>query len=208
MKLKEIVYNLWRNLEGGYIPDDTRYTYGNIRVAVVSVIGDAATSLAMRLRNAIPDDPYPTYVSEETVEVKYDSVSGVNFVELKSKPLSFNGKRTYDVNPSENSFNMHALDFVPILPQEWFALKKLPRVPKIVYYIVMPGRLNFLEGVNAGDKVSVSQSFSIPTAGDELTDDSAEVPDEIAHEVSIKALTVLREQLKQSDRANDGVPVN
>lgn len=207
MNLKDIIYTLWRELEGGFIPDDTRYTYKNIRVVVLASIGEAALELAMRLRNADPDDPYPTYYSEYEADIKFDSKGNNYYAELQGKPISFNGIRNYDVTPSENSFHLHAIDFLPTTHKEWFALKKLPRIPKVVHYIVGTTRMYFMENLEEGDLITVSQGFSVPTIGGEDEDVTTNIPDEIARKVLADSLIILNQEVRQSDRANDGVPI-
>lgn len=208
MILKDIVYTIWRELEGGYIPDDTRFTYKNIRTVVVGAIGEAALELSMRLRNADPDDPYPTYYNEYQSEVKYDAKTNNYYAELKGKPITFNGTRSYDVVPAEDSFHLHAIDFLPTTPKEWFSIKKLPRIPSVIHYLIGTKRINFMSTVDEGSFVTISQGFSVPTAGGEEEDLATNIPDELGRTIITNSLVILRDQLRPSDRANDGVPIN
>lgn len=208
MILKDIVYTVWRELEGGYIPDDTRFNYKNIRTVVLGCIGESALDLAMKTRNLNPDDPYPAYYNEYESEVKFDDRSNNHYAEIKGRPFTFNGVRSYDVSFSENSYNAMAVDFVPTSHSEWFNLKRLPRVPNVIHYLSGVNRLNFLADMKEGDSVMISQSFSVPLVGDENEDNKTNIPDEIGRSVITNTLIILRDELRPSDRANDGVPTN
>lgn len=208
MILKDIIYTLWRELEGAYIPDDTRFNYNSIRTVVVACIGESALDLAFKLRNADPDDPYPMYYNQYTSEVKYDSTSKSYYADIKGKSLTFDGNRSFDVVASENSFHKHAIDFLPTNSREWFSLKKLPKVPNVVYYLIGTNRLTFMSDVVQVESVDISQGFSVPTSGNEDEDAGINIPDEIGRSVLINALNILNGGVRQSDRANDGVPLN
>ena len=208
MNLKNIVYTVWRNLEGGDIPDDTRFNYGSIRTTIVGCVGDASLSLAFRLRNADADSPYPTYINDYESEVKFDPKGNLHYSEIQGRLLSFNGNRSIDLAPSENYLHRLSVDFVPTNSREWFLLKKLPKVPGVVYYMIESKRVAFLGDVAGMDSVRISQSFTIPTIGDESDDENTEIPDEIGRVVMGQALDILNGNLRSSDRANDGVPAN
>lgn len=208
MVLKDIIYTLWRNLEGGFIPDDTRFTYKSIRTVVLGCIGDAALDLAFKLRNADPDDPYPRYYNEYESEVKFDPQGNCFYSEIKGKSLTFDGNRSFDITLAEDYMHRFAVDLVPTNSREWFLLKKLPPVPKVVYYLIGTNRVIFTADMSEIGSVKISQGFSVPTEGNEDEDVSVIVPDEIGRAVLINALNILNANVRQSDRANDGVPLN
>lgn len=208
MNLKDLIYTLWRNLEGGYIPDDTRFNYKSIRTVVISAIGEAALDLAFKLRRTDPDDPYPQFYNEYESAVEYDKKGGNFYARIQGKSISLDGVRSFDVRLSEDYMHRLSTEFLPTNSREWFMLKKLPPVPKVIYFLVGTERIVFTADMSDVNSVLISQGFSVPLEGDEDTDVFVQVPEEIGRVVQVNALNILNGNLRQSDRANDGVPIS
>ena len=208
MNLKDLIYTLWRNLEGGYIPDDTRFNYKSIRTVVISAIGEAALDLAFKLRKADPDDPYPQFYNEYESAVEYDKKGGNFYARIQGRSISLDGVRSFDVRLSEDYMHRLSTEFLPTNSREWFMLKKLPPVPKVIYFLVGTERILFTADMSDVSSVLISQGFSVPLEGDEDTDVFVQVPEEIGRVVQVNALNILNGNLRQSDRANDGVPIS
>lgn len=208
MNLKDLIYTLWRNLEGGYISDDTRLNYKSIRTVVISAIGEAALDLAFKLRRADPDDPYPQFYNEYESAVEYDKKGGNFYARIQGRPISLDGVRSFDVRLSEDYMHRLSTEFLPTNSREWFMLKKLPPVPKVIYFLIGTERIVFTADMSDVNSVLISQGFSVPLEGDEDTDVFVQVPEEIGRVVQVNALNILNGNLRQSDRANDGVPIS
>lgn len=204
--IKDVVFAVWRELEGGFIPDDTRFTYKHIRTIIVSCVGELALDLSMKLRNANPDNPYPEYYNQYDSKIEFDAKTGVNYANIQGKPISFNGVRSFDITDSVDSFHAKSVDYLPTTPQEWFNLKRLPRVPNVIHYMVGTNRVVFMTALVDPGSVTIQQGFSVPTAGDENSDIGVNIPDEMGASVISRSLMLLREELRPTDRANDGVP--
>lgn len=201
--IKDNVYRLWRRISGGNIPDDTPYTYRELRGYVVSEIKDALRTNYLEQRN-VEDFKY----GDDSISYSYianvltDNTTGLKYVELKGSPISIAGNRFIDIN-SINPVAIPAINYIPVRKEEMFLLKLQNDIPCMTYFYKDNGNAYFFGSKVNESSVLVSERYSI---GDDDEID-LNIPEEIENKAFERAYRLLV-PLAPADRINDGVNNN
>lgn len=200
---KEMVYRLWRRLEGGQIPDDTKYTYRELRGYIRSGIAKGLQDSYFQQRN-LEDFKY----GDDSISASYvanvltDATKGLQYVELTSKTISIAGNRFTDIN-SVNPISAYAVQYIPIRLEERFIAGLQTEIPCMHYFYKENGRAYFYGKKVTEPSVLVTDRYAIPTVDDaELS-----LPEEFENQVLEGAFRLLMPPLP-ADRAIDGVSNN
>lgn len=203
MNIKTLTYLLWHRLEGSRIPDDSKYTYRELKSYIVSGIAKALRDSYFEQRN-LEDYKYgdDSITTTYKTAVQTDSETGLKYVPLTNKTISMAGGRFTMIN-STNPVGKLAKTYVPIRLEERIVVSKQPCVPNVVYFYKEEGKAYFYGEQVTESSVYVSDRYAIPT------DDDAELtlPAEFENNVLQQALQLLLPNQLPSDRQNNGVPI-
>lgn len=202
--IKELSYRIWRRLENGSIPDDSRWTYRELKGYVISGIAKGLKDSYYEQRN-IEDFKYGDdgITTSYKTTVNTDSETGLKYATLNNTTISIAGNRFTSIN-SINPIGKFAKTYVPIRLEERLIVSKTECVPDVVYFYKDGGKAMFFGDVEPDSQVYVSSRYAIPT------DDDAELqmPEEFENAVIQSALALLMPSLNvPSDRENNGVPI-
>lgn len=200
--IKTITYLLWRRIEGGDIPQTSRYTYKELREYAVSGLLE---SLKANYYEQLNSNEY-RYGSDDittttTQQVKVDEVTGLQYVDVPLQTIKVAGNRMLSIT-SNNPVAVTAVRYVPVRREEVFVINLQPPVPCVVPYYREDNKAFFF-GAKVDEKsLKVNQKYTVPT------DDDAELTlPESEGAIIERALRLLGQQFA-SDRSNDGVPPN
>lgn len=202
--VKEMVYRVWRRLEGSNIPDDSRYTYRELRGYIISGVAKSLRDSYYEQRN-IEDFKYGDdgITTSYKTTVNTDSETGLKYATLDNTTISIAGNRFTSIN-SINPIGKFAKTYVPIRLEERLIVSKTECVPDVVYFYKDGGKAMFFGDVEPDSQVYVSSRYAIPT-NDEAELDMSE---EFESAVIQNALAILMPSLNVvSDRENNGVPI-
>lgn len=202
MTIRKLVFALWRKLENGNIPDDSRYSYRELKVYIVSGIANALKTSYFEQRN-LEDYKYgdDSITTTYKTTIQTDSETGLKYVPLTNKTISVAGGRFTSIN-SINPIGKFAKNYVPIRFEEIIIVSNQPCVPNVVYFYKQDSKAFFF-GTNPTEAtVYVSDRYAIPN------DDDAELtlPAEFENTVLQQALQIIVPAQFPSDRQNNGVP--
>jgi len=201
--IRTLVFQLWRKLENGNIPDDTRFTFRELKGYVVSGIAKALRDSYFEQRN-LEDYKYgdDSITTTYKTAIQTDSETGLKYVPLTNKTISMAGGRFTMIN-SINPVGKLAKTYVPIRLEERIVVSKQPCVPNVVYFYKENGKAYFYGEQVTESSVYVSDRYAIPN------DDDAELtlPAEFENNVLQQALQLLIPAQFPSDRQNNGVPI-
>jgi len=201
-KIAELRDLVWRNLEGGFIPDDTRFTKREITLYVRAGISQALKENMFELLNNSEFKYFSGYGKTTEKEVKVDPHTDLQYIDAPDKSLAIGGIRNYDLS-SPNPFSRWATTYVFIRPEELLISKTQPNIPNVIQCLVKDGKIFFTNGETYDKKVTLTQKLVIPDSDD----DEFDIPEEVvARAVSIAIMTAERE-LKPTDRTIDGTPL-
>ena len=203
--VREIVYRVWRILEGGNISDDSKRTYRELKGYVISGIADSLKKSYYEQRN-IEDFKYgdDAITTSYKTTVATDTDTGLKYAALNNTTISIAGNRFTAIN-SVNPVNKFAKVYVPIRLEERLIVSKQECVPNVVYFYKDGAKAMFFGDVEPDLQVYVSSRYALPT------DDDAELqlPEEFESMIIQNALALLMPSLGvKSDRENNGVPIN
>src|SRR5690625_4208704 len=160
--IENLTYRVWRILEGGDIPDDSRFRYGEIRDHVRSAV---AYFMKASLFETLQADEYRygdssvTFVEEQTVGKDatgaYITLTGQQI----SSPVTSRLLHITDVNP----FDRNSVRYVPVRPEERFLSQFQEPVPGVVLFERNGNEVRFFNRpVSCGTKVKVYRTYAIP----------------------------------------------
>lgn len=201
-KIAELRDLVWRNLEGGFIPDDTRFTKREITLYVRGGISQALKEYNFELLNNSEFKYFSGYAKTTKKEVKTDPDTDLQYIDSPDKSLAIGGVRNYNIS-SANPFSRWAVNYVFIRQEEVLVGKLQPNVPNVIQCVIHDNKILFTNGTTTDKQVTLSQKLVIPDSDD----DEFDIPEEIvSRAVSIAIMTAERE-LKPTDRAIDGTPL-
>lgn len=204
--IKSLTYRVWRILEGGDIPDDSRFRYKEVRDHVRSGIKLALKENYFEHLNAgesrYGDDAMSTI---HDAEISTDPNTGIKYVLDPSDSISVPAStRTTDII-DENPFSLYATTFIPVRMEEAFVASLQPNIPCSVMYARMGDRFEFFnDEVEDGKKIKIVKKYSV------TKDDEAELnlPEEYELQIVSQVVQILNPEIRPSDRENNGVPLN
>lgn len=200
MTQKELVYTIWRKLEGSNIPDDTRWTYRELLGYVKSGLAFTLKQNYWENRN-FEDFKY----GDDSIAVSYkatleaDPDKGLPYVEITGSTIGVAGNRMLEIN-SVNPISAYAVDYIPVRYEELFVIKKQPRTPCMTYFYKENGRAYFYGKGSYDTEVMVTEKYSVPS------DDEAELnmPLDFQNQVVEQAYRLIMNAQAPMDRMNDG----
>lgn len=201
--LREITYRLWRRLEGANIPDDTKYTYRELKGYVTSGYKQALKNSYLEQRN-VEDFKY----GDDSISFSYtapllnDEAKELSYIELRGKPISFAGNRFVDIN-SANPASIFAQDYFPVRKEEVFLIRKQNDIPCMTYFYKEDKKAYFFGKEVKEQEVHVTERYSLSDDDDSDTG----LPEEIENQAFELAYRLLV-PVAPADRANDGVSNN
>ena len=201
--IKELSYLLIELVNGGIPTDDSKINYKIARAHIRNAVGFYLRARFWEeKRNS--DENYSSNISTKQVEVKYDEDSELYYVDTLGESIDGGGMSSFNISPL-NPNSRWAIKYVPVTPQELFNQSLLKaRIPNTVQYYKLGDKLFFTNADAGGTKnVILSQANVIPT-----DDNDSAIPEDIKTPVLERAYRVVMNLPNtQSDRDNDGVPV-
>jgi len=205
MTTEEIIYALWRKLEGGFIPDDSKYTYRELRLYARGAI---AETLRQDYFNQLNADEYR--YAGDSIAVKYkltvstDVDSGLKMITLPQTQVNVPaGLRNVNIT-SLNPVSLLSTTFIPVRVEEVFVGELQDPIPCVVLYYQEGDQITFYNGDFDDAQVRVSQKYSLPSS------DTADigVSEETLPSILTIAQRLLQTGMLPSDKVNDGAPTN
>jgi hypothetical protein len=204
--IKTLTYRVWRILEGGDIPDDSRFRYAEIRDHVRSAIAFALKQNYFESRN--DEDGYKygdDSITQTTgVETLLDDVSGLTYLELSEVSVSIPASNRLLSISEINPYSKTARRFIPVRSEERFLGQLQPDIPCVVLYERNGAKVTFYNDlVEPGEKLRVAQKYTVSQ------DDDTELglPQEYELQVVDSVSRILDREIRMADRANDGTPL-
>jgi hypothetical protein len=198
--IKEIVYRVWRKVDGGNLGDDSRFTYRELKGYVVAGIAQAMRDSYFAQRN-LEDFKYgdDSIAYSYLATVSTDATKGLQYVTVTGKSISIAGNRFLDIN-SVNPASGVATMYIPLRTEEVFINKLQTSLPCINYFYKENNKAYFIGKKVTEAQVLVTEKYSIPA------DDDADLtlPSEVEN-MAFEAAYRLLVPLLPADRANDGV---
>lgn len=203
--IKSLTYRLWRHLEGGNIPDDSRFTY---RELTGYTRGGIASALKANYFEHLNLDDYrygddgisATY----SVSVIHDDSKhgGLPYLTLPAKPISLPGNRGVSIT-EKNRVSTWATMYVPVRQEEVFVGRLQPTIPCVIQYYRTGSDIVFFNGEAAVGDLSVNIKYGLPA------DDEAELnmPEEFHNDVIAAAVRLCNGEIRPVDDVNDGAPL-
>lgn len=200
--IKEMTYRLWRRLEGSNIPDDSKWTYAELKGYIVSGITEGLKRSYYEQRN-LEDFRYGdgniAISTKQTVLT--DTDSGLPYINITNKSISVAGNRFTSIS-SLNPISAFSKIYAPIRREEVLLVKLQPCVPNTVYFYIDSNKAFFFGDEEPESEVRLTSKYAIPT------DDTVEMsfPTEFENNVLEIAFRLLLAPQVLSDRENNGVP--
>lgn len=204
MTTEEIVYAIWRKLEGGFIPDDTRYTYRELRLHVRGALAEALKQDYFAQLNA---DEF-RYVGD-SISVRYKAAVSVNpdtglkTITIPATQINVPSSLRNLSITSLNPVSLFATKFIPVRAEEVFVGQLQPPIPCAVLYYQTGKNIEFYNAEFDDESVMVTQKYALPK------DDKVDLG--IPEEALPNIIKLVEQQLnpqRASDRDNNGVPIN
>lgn len=200
--IKTLTFLLWRRLEGGDIPDSSKFTYKEIREYIVAGVLEG---LKANYYEQLNSNEYrygaDDITTTTTQQVKVDDVTGLQYVDVPLQSIKVAGNRMLSIT-SSNPVAVTAVRYVPVRREEVFVANLQPPIPCVVQYYREDGKAFFFGSKVDEKSLKVNQKYTLPT------DDDAELTlPESEGAIIERALRLLGQQFP-SDRNIDGVPNN
>jgi hypothetical protein len=200
MTVKEIIFALWRKLSNGDIPDDSPYTYNELRIYVRS-----------GLRTLMEDSYYKDINNDDTRygadnisvtttnTINTDDTTGLKYITTTNSTVSVGGNRQVSIT-SANPVARFSTQYIPIRQEEVLVNRLQDQIPCVVLYYREGDRFYFFNGETKDKTVKLTERYAIPS------DDEAEIEGGtgIASRVIAAALQILMSVQVPSDKNNDG----
>jgi hypothetical protein len=200
MTVKEIIFALWRKLSNGDIPDDSPYTYNELRIYVRS-----------GLRTLMEDSYYKDINNDDTRygadnisvtttnTINTDATTGLKYITTTNSTVSVGGNRQVSIT-SANPVSRYAVNYIPIRQEEVLVNRLQDQIPCVVLYYREGDRFYFFNGETKDKTVKLTERYAIPS------DDEAEIEGGtgIASRVIAAALQILMSVQVPADKNNDG----
>lgn len=199
MTIKNLIYKLWRRLSGGNIPDDSPYTYKELRGYIV---GGVLETLKANYYEQLNSNEY-RYGSDDitttsTEEVKTDEATGLKYVDIPFQTIKVAGNRMLSIT-SPNPISTSAIRYVPVREEEVFVTNLQPPIPCVVLYYRSDNKAYFFNQKNLDKEVKINQKYALPT------DDEADlILPESENIIIERALRLFGMLQIPSDGNNDG----
>lgn len=199
--LKELVYRLWRRLDGGQENDDSKFTYRELKGYVKSAIAQSLKANYYETLNTGDEFRYGSdNISVTTTQtVKFDEETGLKYIDVPTETIAVAGNRQTSIT-SANPVSRYATQYIPVRNEEKFVARFQPTIPCVVLYY-REGKKLFFYNNEVNDKtVKLNQKYAIPD------DDNAEItmPTDAENGVIVTAMQIMGVVIP-SDRSNDGV---
>jgi len=202
MNIRTTTFALWRHLEGGDIPESSKYTYKELREYVVAAYLE---SLKANYYEQLNSNEYRYGASDITTtttqEVKVDDVTGLQYIDIPLQTIKVAGNRMLSIT-SPNPVSTSAIQYIPVRDEEVFVAKLQPPIPCVVLYYRSDGKAYFFNQKTLDKKVKTNQKYALPT------DDDAELTLPESEGAVLERCLRLWGQQYPSDRNLDGVPNN
>lgn len=200
--LKELTYRLWRHLEGGNIPDDSRFTYSEL---IGYIRGGVSAALKTNYFEHLNLDDYKygddgisaTY----TVSVVHndDKHGGLPYATLPAKPISLPGNRGVSIS-DKNRVSVWSNVYVPIRQEEVLVGRLQPTIPCVIQYYRTGTDLVFFNNEVKLGELSVTVRYGLPQSDEE----ELSMPEEFHNSVLTEAIRICNAEIRPIDNVNDG----
>lgn len=204
MNIRTLTYSLWHRLEDGTIPDDSRFTYRELKGYIRSAIASAMKRNFFENLNAddfrYGDDSVVTTYTNIPVFTEPDT--GLQYIELPAQTVSIAGGRNIDIH-DRNPLSNWANEFIPIRREEHFVAKLQTPIPCVINFFRKGKKVYFMGNLDSS-VVDVTQSYSLPI------NDEADLalPPEYELDIIAQALELVAPKIAQADKENNGVHDN
>lgn len=202
MTIKELTYLLWRHLEGGNIPDDSRFTYRELRAHIKGIV---FRYLKANYFEGLNSDEYrygdDGLTTLYTVKVNYNDPKHGNlpYLVLPAKPMSLPGNRNVVISEA-NRISKWSKRFVPVRQEEVFVGSLQPNIPDVIQYYRSGTDMVFYNGPITDKELNVTIKYSLPE------DDNVDIGvlNDYQHQIIIDAVRLVSGEIKPTDINNDG----
>lgn len=203
--LKTLTYRAWRILEGGDIPDDSRFRYKEVRDHVRAAVAYALKQNYFESRNDEDGFKYgdDTITTVADVTTQEDTETGLVYITVGGDAVSVPAANRMLSIQEPNPYSRWAKTYIPVRSEERFVGQLQPDIPCVILYERNGDRITFYNGlVEAGEKLRLLQKYTI------TDDDDAELnlPSEYELQVVDSVTRLLDREIRLADRENNGVP--
>jgi hypothetical protein len=202
--LKQLTYRVWRILEGGDIPDDSRFRYKEIRDHVKSAVFSALKQNYFEQLNAGESrygDDQLSKIYDATVEE--DISTGLKYITLPGEGISVPASSRTTSIQDPNPFSVWATEYIPVRMEEAFTYKLQDDIPCVVLYTQTGNRIEFFnDEIETGKKLKVVRKYTVTDNDDE----ELNLPGEYELQIVDSVTRLLDREIRLNDRQNDGVP--
>lgn len=196
---------LWRNLEGGDIPDDSRFSEAELEKYIR---GGLAQAMKQSFYEQLNVDSYR--YGDDSISITYTvpvlkdtgEYGILPYITLPADSISIPGGRSIDITDA-NPVSRNATTYLPQRVEEVFVGKFQPQVPCVVLYYMEGDKVVFFNGTVGSDEVRVRQRYAIPKDKDQ----ELNFPQDFQNVILAEAIRLCNSEIKPQDRANDGVPI-
>lgn len=205
--VRKLVYLLWRHLEGGNVPDDTRYTYRQLREHVRSGVAEAVKAAYYEQLN-LQEFRY----GEDSVVVTFDlpiihddsKYGKLPYATLPVKTIPLPGGRGVTVG-ERNRVSSWATQYVPVRQEEVFVGRLQPPVPCVVQFYRAGDDFIFFNGKVDARELTFTVKYALPGEDD---DQEINLPEDFVNRLVSIAAQICNGQIRPTDTVNDGAPLN
>lgn len=199
--VKELTYSVWKILDGREPTDDSRYSYRQIRIIVLSALSDAMKRDWYEQRNTgdtiYGNDNYSSTYRD--LEVMTDSENGLKYIEVPARTISIPGGRDVSITDA-NPVSRWSKKYIPVSSTERFSLGLQPSIPCVILYYKQDNKYWFYNGIVNENSLDVTLRYAIP----DNDDVNVNMPEEFHNYVVQTAVQTLNPQLRPVDHNNDG----
>ena len=204
--IREITFRAWRILEGGDIPDDSRFRYKEVRDHVKSAI-----KLALKQNYFEQLSAQESRYGDDSISVIYDitvkedSSTGLKYADVPGEGISVPAvNRTINIT-EKNPHSLWAADYIPVRQEEAFTARLQDDIPCVVLYTIIGKRIEFFnDEVETGKALRLVRKYTVTDNDDE----ELSLPGEYELQVVQQTIQMLNPEIRPADRENDGVPRN
>lgn len=203
--LKKLTYRVWRILEGGDIPDDSRFRYDEIKDHIRASVFTALKSNYFEGRN--DEDGYKygndSVTVDSIVTTKHDDSMGIAYIDVEEASIAVPAVNRMlsitDLNPYSRGSKM----YIPVRSEERFTGQLQPPIPGTILYERTGGKVYFYnEIIKAGCEVRLRQKYVVK----DEDDSPLNLPLEYEAQIVDTVTRLLDREIRMRDISNDGSP--
>lgn len=199
--VRDLTFRLWRRLENGDIPDDSRFTYKELSGYIKSAIAGALKANFFENLNA-NEYRYAGDFTKTTPKTVDTDDNGLQYVNIPYSTIKVPNNNRFLSITSTNPVSRFSVNYIPMREEEVFVAKLQPDVPGVVLFYTQQDKIFFYNNNVSDTTVNVHQKYTIPN------DDDADIGLTESENQIIEAALRLLGQPTISDRDNNGVPIS